>query len=88
MHYHQCPKCSGGISPPARGMRQVADAVHQADLVSQVEVGGGFVQQQQGGLLRQRPCQQDALLLPAGKLPHPALCQSQGIRPLHCLPYG
>ena len=51
---------------------QAADPLQEVQLVAEVEVVGGLVQQQDLGLLRQRPRQVDALPLAAGEaLPAP-----------------
>ena len=55
------------------GDRQCQHQVHQCQLLVDVQVIGGFVHQQDLRLLRQRPCDVDALALAAGKLPPQAL---------------
>ncbi|CAM5476651.1 hypothetical protein SHIRM173S_02348 [Streptomyces hirsutus] len=49
-------------------VRQIADQVEEFDLVAQVEVGGGFVEEEDSGLLGQAAGQPDALELSAGEV--------------------
>ena len=53
------------------GVVQVAEQFKQADLVRQVQVGGGLVQQQQLRVLRQHHGYSDALALAAGEFIDP-----------------
>ena len=50
----------------------------QFHFAADIEVLRGLIEQQQGRLLRQRPRQNHALLLTAGKLIHPAVAQRIG----------
>ncbi len=49
-------------------VRQLAHQVEEFDLVAQVEVGGGLVEEQHAGLLREAAGQPDALELSAGEV--------------------
>jgi hypothetical protein len=51
----------------------------------QIQIGRRFVQEQDGGGLRERPRQQDALRFAAGELPHPAVGKVQSLHLLQRL---
>ena len=57
---------------------EVGQKIQHLDLVADVEKGGGFVEQQDIGLLRQRHGDPDALALPAGQFVDRALGQIRG----------